>query len=256
MQNTRKTSKTEDKQTKLESKNIWKSGGLNHHAKLRPKLLFYEIGQLSLFLAFIVLITGGNLSGFTLTLSFCLGTAFVAWNKTKKYIRMKQLNQLNLASRGTSEERIVVEVFHKWKELYDNDRAWLISTGQREQVSKGETLIEEGEAVDALYVVLSGELEVCISALGDEKIAMLSAGDVVGEMSFVRKRLPSATVRSLEDSVVWSIPAHLYQRSYNRIIILLPASIKLLLVFFQIGCIPPHSCNLVSLKMKKQLEGF
>jgi CRP-like cAMP-binding protein len=54
-------------------------------------------------------------------------------------------------------------------------------------------------------LVLNGQLAVSVSALGDRKLARLRCGEVVGEMSFVDSRPPSATVRAVEKSWVLAI---------------------------------------------------
>lgn len=88
----------------------------------------------------------------------------------------------------------------------DRDFDWLLTAGKRKNVPAKGVLIREGEPTDALYVVLRGTLAVCVEAMGGEEIARLSRGEVVGEMSFIDTRPPSATVKAIEDSVVWSIP--------------------------------------------------
>lgn len=91
-------------------------------------------------------------------------------------------------------------------ELSDEDIDWLIKAGVREEVAAGTVLIYEGKPVDALYILLDGTLVVTISALEGRQIARLSSGDVVGEMSFVDARPPSATVQTLEQSLVLAVP--------------------------------------------------
>jgi CRP-like cAMP-binding protein len=91
-------------------------------------------------------------------------------------------------------------------ELSDRDFDWLISTGRKRVLPEGTVLIREGEATDALYIVLDGLLSVCTEALEGQEVAQLSSGELVGEMSFVDARPPSATVRAIQTTVVWSIP--------------------------------------------------
>jgi CRP/FNR family cyclic AMP-dependent transcriptional regulator len=91
-------------------------------------------------------------------------------------------------------------------ELSDQDVDWMIETGQREQVDAGTVLIHEGEPVTAVYVLLDGLLEISVSEQGNRHIATLGRGEVVGEMSFIDARPPSATVRAAEDSIVLSVP--------------------------------------------------
>jgi CRP-like cAMP-binding protein len=91
-------------------------------------------------------------------------------------------------------------------ELSDRDFEWLIHVGRSKKITTGSVLIHEGEPIDALYLVLEGELAVCVGALKDEEIARIGSGEVVGEISFVDARPPTATVRAVEESLVWSIP--------------------------------------------------
>jgi CRP-like cAMP-binding protein len=90
--------------------------------------------------------------------------------------------------------------------LSDKDIDWLIAVGARKKVPQGTVLIQEGMPFDAMYFVLDGTLGVSVSALGSREIAQLKCGEVVGEMSFVDARPPSATVKALEDSMVLSVP--------------------------------------------------
>ncbi len=91
-------------------------------------------------------------------------------------------------------------------ELNDRDFEWLLKNGKLQTIAAGQVLIREGHPVDAIYMVLEGALTVTAQALGDREIARLSSGEVVGEMSFVDDRAPSATVRVLTDAQVWAIP--------------------------------------------------
>lgn len=91
-------------------------------------------------------------------------------------------------------------------ELSDDDIDWLIAAGAREELPAGHVLIREGQSVDALYLMLEGSLSVSVGALGGKEIAQLVSGDVVGEMSFIDARPPSATVTALTSALVLSIP--------------------------------------------------
>lgn len=88
----------------------------------------------------------------------------------------------------------------------DRDFDWLLLAGKRREVPAAGVLIHEGQPTDALYMVLQGTLVVCTEATGCAEIARLHAGEIVGEMSFVDLRPPSATVKAVEDSLVWAIP--------------------------------------------------
>jgi CRP/FNR family cyclic AMP-dependent transcriptional regulator len=90
--------------------------------------------------------------------------------------------------------------------LNDSDIDWMIAAGAKQDVSPGDILIQEGKPVAFVYLVLDGQLAVSVSALGNRDVARLRCGEVVGEMSFVDSRPPSATVRALENSSVLAIP--------------------------------------------------
>ncbi|OLT63593.1 hypothetical protein BJP37_31380 [Moorena bouillonii PNG] len=81
----------------------------------------------------------------------------------------------------------------------------MIATGESKEIPAGHVLIHEGQSINALYIVLDGILTVSVEAWKSREIARLSNGEVVGEMSFVKDHPPSATVKALEDSIVWSI---------------------------------------------------
>lgn len=91
-------------------------------------------------------------------------------------------------------------------ELSDRDLDWMISIGSKEAVPAGTVLIQEGVANEALYIVLNGTLSVSMAALGGREISTIGCGEVLGEMSFVDDRPPSATVKAIEESVVLAIP--------------------------------------------------
>jgi CRP-like cAMP-binding protein len=97
------------------------------------------------------------------------------------------------------------KVFFLLGELDDDDIDWMISTGHREEVVAGTVLIQEGQAIDTLHILLEGTLSVSVAALEGKTIARLTSGAVVGEMSFADARPPSATVQAVENSLVLSI---------------------------------------------------
>lgn len=89
--------------------------------------------------------------------------------------------------------------------LEDEDVDWLVSAGNRQELTTDEVLIQEGEAISAIYLILSGHFAVSIERSQNAEIARLTSGEVVGEMSFIDHLPPSATVTALESSVVLAI---------------------------------------------------
>lgn len=82
-----------------------------------------------------------------------------------------------------------------------------------EAVAAGEWVVREGDLADALYVVVSGRLEVVVNAAagGVIRLAELGARDHFGEQAWLRGGAPrSAGVRALESSEVVRVAyAHL-----------------------------------------------
>lgn len=91
-------------------------------------------------------------------------------------------------------------------ELSDRDVEWMLTNGSKQELPKEKILITEGQPLNALYIVIDGTLKVYVAALGNREIGIITSGEVLGEMSFVDGRLPSATVKAVEDSLILSIP--------------------------------------------------
>lgn len=91
--------------------------------------------------------------------------------------------------------------------LDDSDIDWMIAIGRRQRVHAGTTLIVEGQKIDHVCIVLDGAFAVRAAAVKGKDIAHLRSGEIVGEMSFVDSRPPSASVVAVEDSLVLCIPA-------------------------------------------------
>lgn len=108
------------------------------------------------------------------------------------------------------------KVFFLLGELDDDDIDWMIAVGRREEVAAGTVLIQEGEAIDTLHILLEGTLSVSVAALDNKTIARLTSGAVVGEMSFADARPPSATVQAVENSLVLSIPRALLMEKLQK----------------------------------------
>ncbi len=90
--------------------------------------------------------------------------------------------------------------------LNDHDVEWMASAGEVRGVPAGKVLVAAGEETDALYIILDGTFVVSVHGRAAEReIARLHSGEVIGEISFVDSRPPSATVTALLDSRVLCI---------------------------------------------------
>lgn len=89
--------------------------------------------------------------------------------------------------------------------LDDTDVEWMIRVGSKRSIPAGTTLIHEGKTIDSLFIVLQGAFEITIAAQKGKVIANLMPGEILGEMSFIDSRPPSATVTASQDSLVLDI---------------------------------------------------
>lgn len=89
-------------------------------------------------------------------------------------------------------------------QLNDADVEWLIREGVRRRIPQGAHLIEQNRSNDHLYIMLAGHVSVSVEGLGE--VDILGSGEILGEMSMVDSRPPSATVTAVEESDVLSLP--------------------------------------------------
>ncbi len=91
--------------------------------------------------------------------------------------------------------------------LEDSDLDWIVNHGHRRYVAADTLLVEEGVPLDALYILLDGTLRVSLGLRSGNPvgIAKLASGEIVGEISFIDPRPPSASVQAVTDSHVLAI---------------------------------------------------
>lgn len=91
-------------------------------------------------------------------------------------------------------------------ELADSDIEWLVAYGSTAQLRAGDVLIEEGRPAATLFLLLQGSVSVGVKGVDNGVVATLERGEIVGEMSFVDARPPSATAVAASDALVLAIP--------------------------------------------------
>lgn len=86
-------------------------------------------------------------------------------------------------------------------------KALMDTLGREVSLNAAEVLMEQGENGDALYVVLSGELEVSVLASDGRRLALnaLHVGDVVGEIALFDPGPRTATVTARTASRLWRV---------------------------------------------------
>ncbi len=77
-------------------------------------------------------------------------------------------------------------------------------------------LINEGDVLDSLYIILAGEVLVFLPKTGNRitsvRLSTLKKGDCFGEYAFVDQRPASASVLCRQDSVLYQIPHNVFTR--------------------------------------------
>ena len=88
-------------------------------------------------------------------------------------------------------------------ELSEEDLSWVADGGEPVELAGGDQLAGEGEPGDALFVIISGELQVVKrSRTTDVPIAVLGPGEVVGEMAIFEAQPRMASVRAVSSTRV------------------------------------------------------
>jgi CRP-like cAMP-binding protein len=100
--------------------------------------------------------------------------------------------------------------------LDDVDVEWMALNGVLRSTSSGTTLIYEQQPIDSLYLLLEGKLSVSVGGPHGTQIATLLPGEVVGEISFVDPRPPSASVVAMQDSHLLALPRELLSAKIAR----------------------------------------
>jgi CRP/FNR family cyclic AMP-dependent transcriptional regulator len=90
--------------------------------------------------------------------------------------------------------------------LDDTDIEWFVRTGAKIPLRTGDILIHEGMSIEYLYILIEGQLEVVIGKGPGTRLAVLLPGEIVGEISFVDGRNPTASVVALQNSRVLGLP--------------------------------------------------
>ena len=130
------------------------------------------------------------------------------------------INQFGRSS--LAQDQPLKDVLFVLGELYDSDIDWMMACGTTQKIIANTVLIHEKGPVDALYILLDGTMSLSISEnernplarafaviegseISGREIARLSKGEIIGETPFIDGRLPSTTVRAVEDAIVLSI---------------------------------------------------
>jgi small-conductance mechanosensitive channel len=80
----------------------------------------------------------------------------------------------------------------------------VIEKGYRKKLSTGEVIARENDPGNSFYLILSGAVEVVVESI-DQQVAVRRAGEFIGEMSLLLGTPRSATLRTVEDTILFVV---------------------------------------------------
>jgi len=99
----------------------------------------------------------------------------------------------------------VFEMVEFLEGLTDQDRDWILNAGVERQVIANTQIIEQGEMLEKVFIVLDGVLSVFTEECPQHDLALVGLGEFVGELSFIEGRAATASVRARENSLLLEI---------------------------------------------------
>jgi CRP-like cAMP-binding protein len=89
--------------------------------------------------------------------------------------------------------------------LDDRDIDWMTTVGTKVTLRPGQKLVEEGVHAGAVSIIVKGNVDIVI---GGRTVANVGSGEIVGEISLLDSRPPSATVQAAVPTQALSISIH------------------------------------------------
>ncbi|MBD0341321.1 MAG: cyclic nucleotide-binding domain-containing protein, partial [Microcoleus sp. Co-bin12] len=98
-----------------------------------------------------------------------------------------------------------------FKNMTDLELRQLIEVGYRQRLRPQEFLFRENDPGDAFYMILSGSVEVFVEAI-DKHLNNLGSGQFFGELSLMLGIPRTASVRALEETILFAINKEGFQK--------------------------------------------
>ncbi|MEL7332665.1 MAG: cyclic nucleotide-binding domain-containing protein [Cyanobacteria bacterium J06560_2] len=90
-------------------------------------------------------------------------------------------------------------------QCHDWELRQLIEDGYRQSFKPGEVLCKEGDPGSSFYIVLSGAVEVYLEQLDQKVVATRGVGEFFGEMSLLLDAPRSASIRAIEETLLFVV---------------------------------------------------
>lgn len=90
--------------------------------------------------------------------------------------------------------------------LSDRYRDWILDSAEELELPAGAVLIEEGQDIGHLSILIEGVLRVFHPDRPNQPIANVGPGQIIGEMSFIERLPASASVKAAERCMLLTLP--------------------------------------------------
>ncbi|MCU0567376.1 MAG: cyclic nucleotide-binding domain-containing protein [Oculatellaceae cyanobacterium Prado106] len=140
------------------------------------------------------------------------------WQMTAEFSQeILQFKSVMLQSQPTATKGIL-SVFSS---LHDSDMCWMVSKGSLKRVASGATYLSEGQPLEAIEIVLEGELSILIDTeqhpllavvfgatktLTRSAIAQVTPGEVLGVTAFLDMTPNTYTLQAQQETLLLSLP--------------------------------------------------
>lgn len=131
--------------------------------------------------------------------------AAIAWNTLFIGINVYQIYRLLLERRPVVLDAEESELYQRvFRSLTPREFKTLVSIGDWQAVEAGSRLVEQGESLERLYVIVSGRAAVEVDG---KPVAELESGRFIGEFGFLTGEPASGVVRTVAETryVAWPI---------------------------------------------------
>ncbi|NES82081.1 MAG: mechanosensitive ion channel [Moorea sp. SIO1G6] len=123
---------------------------------------------------------------------------------SNKAVPAAKKNKVKANSRGKLTLRDLLRKVSYFEKCSDSDLRHIIQQGYRQMLKAGDIICEENDPGDSFYIILSGLVEVFVESIG-KRVATRKPGEFIGEMSLLLGTPRTATLRALEDTILFVV---------------------------------------------------
>ncbi|NEP49242.1 MAG: mechanosensitive ion channel [Moorea sp. SIO3C2] len=123
---------------------------------------------------------------------------------SNKAVPPARKNKVKTNSRGKLTLRDLLRKVSFFEKCSDSELRHIIQQGYRQMLKAGDIICEENDPGDSFYIILSGLVEVFVESIG-KRVATRKPGEFIGEMSLLLGTPRTATLRALEDTILFVV---------------------------------------------------